>query len=388
MADQCFPVDTGREIQALIAGTLPSIQFCPAKWYGSVLNRNFTVHPSTCMKRGINIVLHVVFWILAWFFLNLFFGYGELLNRYSMSYSFVILLITAGASYWIVQFLIPRYLFKGRYGMFIVYMLFTIIVSLDLELMTVMLFLVKFQLMMIDYSTRDIYSLLAGTYFIVFLSAGIKMAQYWVREQQRKQAALKEKVETELKLLKSQIHPHFLFNTLNNIYALALQKSDQAPDAILRLSELLDYLIYHGDNELVPLKKEIEFIEHYMSLEKLRYGDRLKASFHSTGNPGPVRISPLLLLPFIENAFKHGISQSRSQVWINIQLEISSRYINFQVENSKPVTPSKVTAKGGVGLENLKRRLKILYPEKHSLDMQDHEEKYSVHLQLDLGDRT
>jgi sensor histidine kinase YesM len=343
------------------------------------------------MKRGINILLHIGFWIMAWFFINLFFGYGEFLNPYSMYYSFIILLITAGASYLIVQFLIPRYLFRGRYGLFIIYLLFTIIVSLDLELITVMLFLIyveKFQLLMLDYNSRDIYSLLAGTYFIVFLSTGIKLAEYWVREQQRKQAALKEKVETELKLLKSQIHPHFLFNTLNNIYALALQKSDQAPDAIIRLSALLDYLIYQGEDKFVPLLKEIEFIEHYMTLEKLRYGDRLTSSFTITGDPGQVMISPVLLLPFIENAFKHGISQSRNQVWINIHLEISSRYINFHVENSKAVTPSQETVKGGVGLDNLIKRLEILYPKKHSLEMQDVEDKYSVHLQLDLRDTT
>ena len=126
-------------------------------------------------KRGINVLLHLVYWILAWFFLNLFFGYGELLNQYSMFYSFIILLITAGVTYGIILFLIPRYLLKRRYGLFIVYLIFTIIVSLDLELITVWQFLIyveKFQLLMLDYNTRDIYSLLAGTYFIVFLSAG------------------------------------------------------------------------------------------------------------------------------------------------------------------------------------------------------------------------
>jgi two-component system LytT family sensor kinase len=183
-------------------------------------------------KRGFKVLLHFVYWILAWFFLNLFFGYGELLNRFSMYYSLFILLITAGVTYWTAYYLIPLYLFKKKYGLFIIYLIFTIIVSLDLELITVWLFLIyveKFQLLLLDYNTRDVYSLLAGTYFIVFLSAGIKLTEFWFHEQSRKQGALKEKIETELKLLKSQIHPHFLFNTLNNIYALTLQKSDQAP---------------------------------------------------------------------------------------------------------------------------------------------------------------
>jgi sensor histidine kinase YesM len=339
-------------------------------------------------KKWFKILLHLVYWILAWFFLNLFFGYGELLNRFSMYYSLFILLITAGVTYWTVYYLIPRYLFKGKYGLFIIYLIFTIIVSLDLELITVWLFLIyveKFQLLMLDYNTRDIYSLLAGTYFIVFLSVGIKLTEYLFYEQNRKQAALKEKIETELKLLKSQIHPHFLFNTLNNIYALTLQKSDQAPDAIIKLSELLDYLIYHGENEQVSLVKEIELIEHYMELEKLRYGNRLQASFEKTGDPLDVMIAPVLLLPFVENAFKHGISQSRDKVWLKIHLEISNRSIIFHIENSKPATPAKEVIPGGIGLENLKRRLEILYENRYSLEILDKEDIYTVRLNLKLG---
>jgi len=336
-------------------------------------------------KRGSRAVLHFIYWILAWFFLNLLFGYGELLNRLSVYYSFVILLITAGVTYLIIGYLIPRFLFKGRYGLFLIYLLFTIIVSLDLELITVMFFLVYEKFQVLIYHTRDIYSMLAGTYFIVFLSAGIKLTEYWFSEQQRRQVAMKEKVETELKLLKSQIHPHFLFNTLNNIYALALQKSDQAPDAIIKLSELLDYLLYHGENEHVPLLKEIELIDHYIELEKLRYGDRLQASFEKIGDPGKVKIAPVLLLPFVENAFKHGISQSRNRVWLRIRLEISDRSINFHIENSKPGITSKVSSGGGIGLENLKRRLAILYENRYTLEIFDKENIYSVQLNLIPG---
>jgi two-component system LytT family sensor kinase len=245
----------------------------------------------------------------------------------------------------------------------------------------------KFQLIMMGHNSRDIFSLLAGTYFIVFLSAGIKLTEYWFHEQQRKQAALREKVETELKLLKSQIHPHFLFNTLNNIYALALQKSDRAPDAIVKLSSLLDYLIYHGENELVPLKNEIELLEHYLDLEKLRYGDRLKASFIKTGDMGHITIAPVLLLPLVENAFKHGVSRSRNRVWIKIQLVISNGDINFRIENSKPPIHPAEGAQGGVGLENLKRRLEILYQGRHSLKILDKEDMYAVCLQLNLGEK-
>jgi sensor histidine kinase YesM len=336
-------------------------------------------------KKWFRVLSHLVYWILAWFFLNLLFGYGELMNRLSIYYSFVILLVTAAVTYWITGYLVPRYLLKGRYGLFLIYLLFTIIVSLDLELITVMLFLVYEKFQVLIYNPRDIYSMLAGTYFIVFLSTGIKLTEYWFNEQQRRQAAMKEKVETELRLLKSQIHPHFLFNTLNNIYALALQKSDQAPDAIIKLSELLDYLLYHGENEQVPLLKEIELINHYMELEKLRYGDRLQALFEKTGDPDNVTIAPVLLLPFVENAFKHGISKSRDKVWLKIHLEISNRSINFHIENSKPGISSNTNIAGGIGLENLKRRLAILYENRHTLEIFDKEDVYSIKLNLIPG---
>lgn len=336
-------------------------------------------------KKWFRVLSHLLYWILAWFFLNLLFGFGELLNRLSMYYSFAVLLITAGATYWIIGYLVPRYLFKGRYGLFLIYLVFTIIVSLDLELITVMFFLIYKKFQVIIYNTRDIYSMIAGTYFIVFLSAGIKLTEYWFNEQQRRQDALKAKVETELKMLRSQIHPHFLFNTLNNIYALSLQKSDQAPDAILKLSELLDYLIYHGENEQAPLIKEIELIEHYIELEKLRYGDRLQASFEKKGDPHEAMIAPVLLLPFVENAFKHGISQSRDKVWLKILLEISNRTVIFHIENSKPLTSTKKSIPGGIGLENLKRRLKILYENRYTLDIHDKMDIYIVHLILKLG---
>jgi sensor histidine kinase YesM len=329
--------------------------------------------------------MHFLYWILAWFFLNLLFGYGELWNRVSLIFSFTILLITAGVTYWIIGYLIPRYLLKGRYGLFIIYLIFTIICSLDLELITVMFFFINGKFQVLIYNTRDVYAMLAGTYFIVFLSAGIKLTEYWFSEQQRRQNALKEKVETELKLLKSQIHPHFLFNTLNNIYALTLQKSDQAPDAILKLSELLDYLLYHGENKQVPLLKEIELVDHYIELEKLRYGDRLQVVFEKSGDPDNITIAPVLLLPFVENAFKHGISQSREKVWLKIKLEISPGSINFRIENSKPGKSSHESNGGGIGLENLKRRLAILYDNRHALEILEREDVYSVQLNLIPG---
>ena len=259
------------------------------------------------------------------------------------------------------------------------------IVSLDLELLTTMLFIAvleKFQVNTFFHDTQEIYSLLTGTYFIVFLSVAIKLTEFWYREQSRKQLAIKEKIEVELKLLKSQIHPHFLFNTLNNIYSLALQKSDQAPDAVLKLSELLDYLIYHGENETVSLKKETDLIRNYIELESLRYGDRLTVDFQISGDPESIHLAPLLLIPLVENSFKHGISRSRDQQQLTIKLGINGRNVEFYIENSVP-TQKPEKPEGGMGLSNLRARLDLLYADKHSLNVLDKGTMFSAFLKLE-----
>jgi len=331
------------------------------------------------------ILLHLAYWIAAWFIMNLLFGYGDLLNLYSLLYCSIILLVAAGVSYWIVYFLFPRYLAAGKYGLFIIYLLFTVIVSLDVELIITMLFIVyleKFQVLVFFHDTRDVYSLLTGTYFVVFLAVGIKLFEFWYREQHRKQSAIREKIEAELKLLKSQIHPHFLFNTLNNIYSLALQKSDQAPDAVLKLSELLDYLIYHVESKNVDLKKEIDLIRNYIELENLRYGDRLTVDFQVKGDLENIRIAPLLLLPLVENSFKHGISKSGGDQRLTIKLELAGKNVEFYIENTVPEQIKKESG-SGMGLSNLQKRLALQYKDKHSLEIHEDGKKFMALLKIE-----
>jgi sensor histidine kinase YesM len=333
------------------------------------------------------VLLHLGYWLLAWFLTVLLFGYGSLLDPASLIYSTFILLIAAAVSYWIAYFLIPRYLAKAKYGLFVIFLVFTVIVSLDLELVTTMLFIIfleKFQVISFFANSRDVYSLLSGTYFIVFLSVSIKLAEFWYSEQKRKHAALKEKVEAELKLLKSQIHPHFLFNTLNNIYSLSLQKSDLAPDAVLKLSGLLDYLIYHENEKRIPLKKETDFISNYIELERLRYGDRLKVDYIIEGDPGSIRLAPFLLIPMVENAFKHGISRSREAQQLIIKLEIRRDNIDFYIENTIP-SGKKEKAPGGMGLKNLRKRLDLLYGDRHLLETREKGGRYIAALKLQTG---
>nr|WP_273569082.1 histidine kinase [Maribacter sp. Hal144] len=187
----------------------------------------------------------------------------------------------------------------------------------------------------------------------------------------------------ELTALKNQLNPHFLFNTLNNLYALTLDKSDRAPEVIERLSDILDYILYRCKENYVPINKEIELIENYLSLEKIRYGERVAIKFEHQ-NENDVKVAPLLLLTFVENAFKHGVSQELGQAKIEIFLNIKNSNIIFSIFNSKPNIPEEIQPKNEehLGLKNVKKQLELLYPNSYDLQITEKEDSYSVMLKL------
>lgn len=193
--------------------------------------------------------------------------------------------------------------------------------------------------------------------------------------------------QTELNFLKGQIHPHFLFNTLNNLYALTLRQSPKSPSIVLGLSNILRYMLYECGTETVLLKRDLEIIHNYVELEKLRYEERLDLTFSVTGVIDDQKIPPLLMLPLIENAFKHGTGETISEPWINIDLKLSSNNLKFKISNSKPGKPSEDHEKhfGTIGLENVKKRLEILYPNAHKLLVFDEEELFVTILELKLN---
>jgi LytS/YehU family sensor histidine kinase len=197
----------------------------------------------------------------------------------------------------------------------------------------------------------------------------------------------KEKLEAELKFLKSQIHPHFLFNTLNNLYALTLKKSDKAPEMVIQLSNLLEYTLYSGKETEVGLNEELKQIRGYIDLEKLRFGDRLKITTDIEGNVDRLMIAPLLLLPFVENSFKHGASTDLKTPFIDINVIVKDNLLRFSIRNSKGNESEKSEGyKEGIGLKNVKRRLELLYPRKHSLEIVEEHDTFSVGLTVELID--
>ena len=200
---------------------------------------------------------------------------------------------------------------------------------------------------------------------------------------EREKTLIKEKLETELKFLRNQTNPHFLINTLNNIYALARKKSDDTAEVVMRLSELLRFMLYESNNNLIKLTDEIKFLEDYLELETLRYTERLTISFHKEVDNNAYEITPLLLLPFLENAFKHGISETRFESFINIDIIAKNGWLKFEIENTNNECVSQKSI-NKIGLDNIKRTLELTYKE-YNLDVRNLTDTFKVNLSININ---
>ncbi|WP_248723443.1 sensor histidine kinase [Seonamhaeicola sp. ML3] len=211
----------------------------------------------------------------------------------------------------------------------------------------------------------------------------IEVFNYLIKREKEVILAKNANLQNELKLLKSQINPHFLFNALNNIYALSTIDSNKTQQSISYLSDMLRYVLYECENELVPIKKEIEYIENYLKLFALKSSKTypIKTKFHIENN---LTIAPMLFIPFIENALKHGNIEKMKESFININIVTKKNNIIFEVENSIPKTDINKDDMGGIGIENVKKRLAILYPQKHNLLISQNKHSFKVQLNLDL----
>lgn len=219
---------------------------------------------------------------------------------------------------------------------------------------------------------------------VVGLALAIKLLKAWYLKQQEMVQLTREKINAELQLLKAQVHPHFLFNTLNNIYSFILNSSSRAPEMIKKLSDLLKYILNECDHPLVPLSKELSLIQDYMELERIRYGDKLSMTLHIQGNTNGKMISPLLLIPFVENSFKHGTSRMLTHPWVKLDVIIEDQLLEFRISNNKPLQNNDPVTKKGIGLTNVKKRLQLLYPGSHSLSITENEMSYDVAMKITL----
>ena len=335
------------------------------------------------------ISLHIIFWIAV---LGVYtFIYGRFNNDYISTFIHLIITlpIYLATTYVALYIVIPRYLEKKKFKTVIIFAVYIILGAAFLEL------LVTFGLMLtpsfkvfgysnirFNTSSLDVYFRLVGIMLVVILASSIKLLKNWYSAQKRSQELYREKVEAELNILKSQLHPHFLFNTLNNLYALTLRNSSKSSEVVLRLSEMLNYILYECNTDFVYIEKEIELIKNYIFLESIRYGNKLEINFNVSGEVTNRMIVPLILFPFVENSFKHKSSGKNEKPWINISLEIKNEIIHFSVKNSKYNSPRARPASSGIGIINVKKRLELIYKDDYKLEINDSQGIFEVRLEL------
>lgn len=222
----------------------------------------------------------------------------------------------------------------------------------------------------------------------IIITSLLKLSKSWFMVSELQKELLekeKQKSEVELKALKAQINPHFFFNTLNNIYSMSLDKDDRLPATILQLSELMRYFLYDAKDNFIPLEKELAVINNYISLQKLRSNEQLLIEIKQEGEITDQKIAPLLLITFLENAFKHGAKGSSGNAFIRLSINIQKNQLNFIIENNKGIVDeTEPTAYKGLGLENVKRQIELLYPGKHVLDIKELADHFVVQLQLNI----
>jgi two-component system LytT family sensor kinase len=228
-------------------------------------------------------------------------------------------------------------------------------------------------------------SMLYNAFVLVFVcgtALAIKLVRINLEISKREEETARKKLITELQFLKSQINPHFLFNTLNNIYGLARKKSDDTAEVVMKLSKLLRFMLYETSHPSIKIEDELKVVKDYIELEQLRYGARLDIRYHEEIDQLDQQITPLILIPFVENAFKHGLSETRFNSYIYISTKLKDQILEFSIENSKPETEGR--SRERIGLKNVKRQLELLYPE-HDLQIQVTPDVFKVHLTINLA---
>lgn len=347
------------------------------------------VYTGWSFKRLSRHVLYWSSWLLFFAVMNA--NYKEFSLGTWLQVELVIMLVKLPYTYFVIYFLVPRFLLKKQYLIFAFFVISLgmlggfLMVTLDNNIINPIMFAnngaYKWELK-IGYKILDLI-------YIASLPTILKLLQ-WQRQQEKQTQDLAEgKLRAELQLLKNQLHPHFLFNTLNNLYGMVLTQDKKSPEVVLRLSEIMSYMLYECDKPLIKLEKELDHLNNYIELEKIRHGKRVDLTFEKSGGIEGKSIPPLLLIPFVENAFKHGVENSEKQSWIRINIWVEENKLEFMVENSIPEcngTPDlEVKMHSGIGLENVRRRLTLLYPEQHQLIIQNGE-TYFVKLVLSVGE--
>ena len=298
----------------------------------------------------------------------------------------ILLPIKMATAYLFIYWLVPKYLLKRAYWQMAIGGLCLLIPAIILNRVATYHLVSPFLYGEIPpyelYAAKRFLYALLNTLPIIGIVATIKLLRHQLAEQKRVAELEKGQLVAELNFLKAQTNPHFLFNTLNNIYALARKKSEQTAPVVLQLSKILRFMLYECNQPRIPIQREVQIIEDYLELEKLRYNDRLKINFTKMITAANQVIAPLLLLPFVENAFKHSANHTRFDTTIDISLTVDKNQLSFKVKNQKEGDTEKNEL--GIGLKNVQRQLELTYPEKHNLDINNADSFYEIDLVINL----
>jgi sensor histidine kinase YesM len=337
---------------------------------------------------------HTLFWLVCLIFFGFIYGSFWRFENINHAHAFVEALIFLPMhifmSYLIIYFLLPRYLFTGKYFS----LLIGIIVLVPLT--AIISFLISQwvinpyrQAMNLPLASNSLFlgfmAGLRGSNTVAGFATAIKLVKYWYFKKEENALLEKEKLKAELEVLKGQLQPHFLFNTLNNLYSLVLLKSKDAPEVVLKLSELLRYILTESAKDKIRLTEELSIIKAYIALEQLRFGTRLDLTINIRGEIEDKWIAPLLILPIVENAFKHGANEMLEQSWVSLDISVADKQLKLKLINGKAVGNAGLVAYStGIGLQNLQKRLNLIYPGKHELKTHSESETFMVSLQLEL----
>lgn len=343
--------------------------------------------------RTARIGRHVLFWTTAWIFQGILYGflYPELQDPMtfvvSFSESMIYLPMHMFLGYSIIYFVLPKMIFKGKYWLGFATVLALIMITAFISPITLKYVIEPFRTAIgFPIHPRSIFhgflGGLRGALTVAGFFVAIKLIKHWYRKNTENERLEKEKLRAELEVLKAQLHPHFMFNTLNSIYSMALRNSTQTAEAIHKLSNLMRYMITECNTPAISLEQEIQIIKTYIELEKGRLGGRLDHIMNIQGKLEGRKIAPLLLLPFVENSFKHGAYTSEDQAWLTLNIALKDDQFVFKLINGKnnQVHPPS----SGIGLVNVKKRLDLLYPGSHDLRISENEDTYVVTLTLML----
>lgn len=340
--------------------------------------------PSSNLSRFFTITIHVLIW-LGLFMLPFIDDSRQHVSPHFIWRNSMLFLLLISFYYFNTYYLIRKFFLPGKQFYYFISILSCLV------FISVMHLLVS--------SFIDIYvpsefhhpGVLHRLFFPVFpalfafaISTAIKITNEWFKAEREKKEMENEKLHSELAFLKSQVNPHFLFNILNNICSLARKKSDNTENAIIQLSRIMRYMLYDSKDEKVSLEKEVEYLQNYIDLQRLRISDSVIINFNIEGNMDGKMVEPMLLIPFVENAFKHGVSYL-DESNIDIVLKVANGNLHFRVENNRiKKNDDPVQQESGIGLKNVLRRLELLYPGKHIIKIEETIAKYIVNLEISI----